>query len=83
MAVITEKQQEVLDQLKDAKALYDKVEADLLAKLLDDKWEAKADIRRLVREAREEGVPYRQLGFILGTSDHKTITDYEQNIRRK
>ena len=82
MAVMNEQQQELLNELEAARASYEAYEARLMQDLSDAKWAAKQDIRHLVREAREAGVPYRQIGFALKTGDHRTIKDYEQDIRR-
>lgn len=82
MAVMNERQQQILNQLEHARATYDEYEARLAKWVADEKWERKKDIRDLVREAREAGVPYRQIGFAIQTSDHRTIQAYEQDIRR-
>lgn len=80
---MNEKQDALLEQLRDARELYEQFEADLAQRIADEKWEAKADIRRLVREARSEEVPYRQIGLAIGTSDHATLVAMEQNKRGK
>lgn len=82
MAVMNEKQSELLRMLEGARVIYEQFEEELAERVADEKWEEKADIRRLVREAREAGVPYRQIGFALQTSDHNTLKSYEKNIRR-
>ena len=81
MANINEKQEALLSQLEDARVNYEKFEEDLAAEVADRKWEAKAQMRDLVREARGEGVPYRKIGFALQTSDHRTLQRYEKDIR--
>ena len=82
MAVMNEKQAELLRLLEDARVIYEQYEEELAQRIADEKWENKADIRRLVREARDAGVPYRQIGFALQTSDHNTLKQYEKDIRR-
>ncbi len=83
MANLDDKQQDLLSKLEDVRVAYDAFEKDLMAEVLDRKWAAKADMRRLVREARAAGVPFRQIGFALQTSDHNTLKDLENNRRRK
>lgn len=82
MAVMNDKQSELLKMLEGARVIYDQFEEELAQRVADEKWENKADIRRLVREARDAGVPYRQIGFALQTSDHNTLKQYEKDIRR-
>lgn len=82
MAVMNDIQQELLSRLERARVTYDQFEADLAQRVADEKWERKAEIRELVREARDAGVPYRQIGFALQTSDHVTLKNYEKDIRR-
>lgn len=82
MAVMNERQTELLKMLEGARVIYEQFEEELAQRVADEKWEAKADIRRLVREARDAGVPYRQIGFAIQTSDHNTLKQYEKNIRR-
>lgn len=81
MANMNDKQEALLSQLEDARVNYEKFEEDLAAEVADRKWEAKAQMRDLVREARGEGVPYRKIGFALQTSDHRTLQRYEKDIR--
>lgn len=82
MAVMNDKQNELLKKLEGARVTYDQFEEDLAQRVADEKWERKAEIRELVREARDAGVPYRQIGFALQTSDHVTLKNYEKDIRR-
>lgn len=82
MAVMNEKQTELLKMLEGARVIYDNFEEELACEVADRKWEARGDTRRLVREAREAGVPYRQIGIALQTSDHRTLKDYEKDVRR-
>lgn len=82
MAVMSESQQQLLDELEQAGVDFTNFEEALRKEVADRKWEAKANLRRLVREARGEGVPMRKIGFALGTSDHKTLKDYENDVRR-
>lgn len=82
MAVMNEKQTELLKMLEGARVIYDNFEEELAFEVADRKWEARGDTRRLVREAREAGVPYRQIGIALQTSDHRTLKDYEKDVRR-
>ena len=81
MANMNDKQEALLSQLEDARVNYEKFEEDLAAEVADRKWEAKAQMRDLVREARGEGVPYRKIGFALQTSDHRTLQRYEKDIK--
>ena len=81
MANMNEKQEALLSQLEDARVNYEKFEEDLAAEVANRKWEAKAQMRDLVREARVEGVPYRRIGFAIQTSDHRTLQRYEKDIR--
>lgn len=81
MANMNDKQEALLSQLEDARVNYEKFEEDLAAEVANRKWEAKAQMRDLVREARGEGVPYRKIGFALQTSDHRTLQRYEKDIR--
>lgn len=81
MANMNDKQEALLSQLEDARVNYEKFEEDLANEVADRKWEAKAQMRDLVREARGEGVPYRKIGFALQTSDHHTLQRYEKDIR--
>ena len=78
---MNDKQEALLSQLEDARVNYEKFEEDLAAEVADRKWEAKAQMRDLVREARGEGVPYRKIGFALQTSDHRTLQRYEKDIK--
>lgn len=82
MAKMSDKQLELLSMLETAREVYDAFENSLAREVADRKWEAKADTRRLIREAREAGVPYRQIGFALGTSDHQTLKNLEKDIRK-
>lgn len=82
MAVMDGIQQEILSRLERARVTYDQFEEDLAKRVADEKWERKTEIRELVREARDAGVPYRRIGIALQTSDHNTLKQYEQDIRR-
>lgn len=82
MAVLSEAQQDVIDQLNAARVVYDQFELELRKEVSDRKWDARAETRRLVRKAREMNVPMRQVGIALETSDHKTLKDYENDVRR-
>lgn len=82
MAIMTEQQQSLLDQLEEARVVYETFEEALAQEMMDRKWEEKTRIRHLVREARAAGVPFRQIGFALKTSDHKTLKDYHDNVRK-
>lgn len=82
MALLSAKQQEVLDEMAAAKDVVDNLKADALAAYQEQCWEIEGQLRELVREAREIGVPYRQIGMRLGTSDHVTIKNMEQEKRR-
>ena len=82
MAILNEEQTSLVSQLEQARVVYDTFEEALRKEVSDRKWEEKANIRRLVREARLAGVPMRQIGFALKTSDHKTLKDYENGVRR-
>lgn len=79
---MNDKQEALLSQLEDARVNYEKFEEDLAAEVANRKWEAKAQMRDLVREARGEGVPYRKIGFAIQTSDHRTLQMYEKDIRK-
>ena len=78
---MNDRQEALLSQLEDARANYEKFEEDLAAEVADRRWESKAQMRDLVREARGEGVPYRKIGFALQTSDHRTLQRYEKDIK--
>jgi hypothetical protein len=82
LAAMSKTQQDILDLLAGARSIYDEFVDKQKQEMYDERWEALADTRRLVREARDVGVPYRQIGMALGTSDHTTIKDYEVNKRR-
>lgn len=82
MAVMNEKQTELLALLDGARVIYESFEEELAFEVANRKWTAKSDIRRLVREARDAGVPYRQIGIALQTSDHRTLKEYEKDVRR-
>lgn len=82
MAIMNEEQQSLLDQLEEARVVYEIFEDGLRKENADRKWDERANIRRLVREARAMNVPFRQIGFALKTADHKTLKDYENNVRR-
>lgn len=82
MAVMNDRQNELLKKLEGARVTYDSFEEALAQRVADEKWERKTEIRELVREARDAGVPYRQIGFALQTSDHNTLKQYEKDIRR-
>lgn len=82
MTKMNESQESLLSQLEGARLAYERFESNLAQEVADRKWEAKAELRELVREARLASVPYRQIGFAVGSSDHKTIKDYEANVRR-
>ena len=81
MAVMNDAQEELLGKLANARDTYSEFEEQLNAEVAQRKWEAKTRIRDLVREARAAGVPYRQIGNALATADHKTLKDYEQDVR--
>lgn len=83
MAVMDGIQQEILSRLERARVTYEAFEEELTQRVADAKWEKKAEMRDLVREARDAGVPYRQIGFALQTSDHRTLRMYEANERQK
>lgn len=78
MAKMDETQESLISQLENARVTYDEFEAELNKEISERKWEAKENIRTLVREARKIGVPYRRIGFALKTSDHRTIQQYEK-----
>lgn len=82
MAVMNDEQTELLKKLEDARVTYEHFEVELAQRVADEKWERKAAIRELVREARDAGVPYRRIGIALQTSDHVTLKNYEKDIRR-
>ena len=82
MAIMSESQQDLLDQLEEARVEYETFEEALNQEVADRKWDQKTSIRRLVREARASGVPMRQIGFALKTSDHATLKNYENDVRR-
>lgn len=82
MTKMNDRQEALLSQLEDARVNYEKFEEALAVEVGNRKWEAKAQIRDLVREARGEGVPYRKIGFALQTSDHRTLQMYETNTRK-
>lgn len=82
MAIMNEEQQALLTRLEEARVVYETFEENLRQEVADRKWQEKAMIRRLVREARAAQVPMRQIGFALGTSDHKTLRDYQNDVRR-
>lgn len=82
MVLLNDKRLELVAQLEQARVVYEGFETDLAQRIADEKWEAKSNIRRLVREARAVGVPYRQIGFALKSSDHATIKNYENDVRR-
>lgn len=82
MAVMDSKQQEILRKLERSRVTYEEYEEWLANWISDEKWKHKEEMRNLVREARDAGVPYRQIGFALKTSDHNTLKQYEQDIRR-
>lgn len=82
MAKMNELQESLISQLEDARVAYEKFEESLAQEVADRKWEAKTQIRDLVREARQAGVPYRRIGFALHTSDHNTLVTYYEDKRR-
>lgn len=82
MAKMNELQESLISQLEDARVTYEKFEESLAQEVADRKWEAKTQIRDLVREARLAGVPYRRIGFALQTSDHNTLVAYYEDKRR-
>lgn len=82
MAIMNDEQQDLLTQLEEARVVYETFEAALAEEVADRKWEEKKNMRRLVREARAAGVPMRQIGFALRTSDHATLKSYENDVRR-
>ena len=82
MAVMNDAQNELLDLLYGAREIYEAFEKELTYEVANRKWEAKTDIRRLVREAVAAGVPYRQIGKALKTADHRTLKEYENDVRR-
>lgn len=82
MAVMNGIQQEILSKLERARVTYARFEEELAQRVADEKWERKTEMRELVREARAAGVPYRQIGMSLKTSDHRTIKDMEKDVRR-
>lgn len=82
MAVMNEAQQALLDQVTAAGVEYDQFEEALRQEVSDRKWEKRAKTRDLVRQARALGVPWKKLGEALNTSDHNTIKDYHDDIRR-
>lgn len=82
MAVMNEKQVELIRELELARVTYDTFEEELATEVANRKWDAKAGMRELVREARDAGVPYRRIGMALQTSDHRTLKEYERDLRR-
>lgn len=82
MAKMNELQESLISQLESARVTYDKFEETLAQEVADRKWEARAEMRDLVREARQAGVPYRRIGFALQTSDHNTLVSYYEDKRR-
>lgn len=82
MAKMNKTQESLISQLEHARVIYDTFEEMLAQEVADRKWEAKEHIRRLVREARDAGVPYRRIGFALKTSDHNTLVSYYEDKRR-
>ena len=82
MALLNEEQQALVTKLEEARVVYDTFEEELRKEVADRKWEARAETRRLVREARAAGVPMRQIGIALDTSDHRTLKNYENDVRR-
>lgn len=81
MANMNDNQESLIEQLEHARVIYEKFEDDLAQEVADRKWEAKQHIRSLVRKSRQANVPYRKIGFALGTSDHRTLQRYEKDIR--
>lgn len=82
MAIMNQDQRALLTALDEARATYEQFEEELAQEVADRKWEAKENIRHLVREARKNNVPYRRIGFALETSDHRTVKDLEHDRRR-
>lgn len=82
MAVMNEEQQTLLDRLEEARVVYEAFEENLRKEVSDRKWEEKRLIRNLVREARAADVPWRKIGIALDTSDHATIRNYHDDVRR-
>lgn len=82
MSVMNDAQESLLSSIEEARKKYEAWEAGLAQEMADRKWEAKKEIRKLVREARNIEVPYRRIGMALNTSDHATIRSYEQDRRR-
>lgn len=82
MAILNEEQKKILAEIEDAREAYEDFEQKLSQEIADRKWVAKKHLRDLVRKARSARVPFRQVGFALGTSDHRTIKDLEADRRR-
>lgn len=82
MAKMDETQERLISQLENARVIYEEFEQELMQEVADRKWEAKANMRDLIREARKIGVPYRRIGFAIQTSDHATLKQLEADIRR-
>lgn len=82
MAILNEEQQKILEEIENAREAYEDFEQNLSREVADRKWVAKKELRDLVRKARSAKVPFRQVGFALRTSDHRTIKDLEADRRR-
>jgi hypothetical protein len=76
MTKLNEDQQRSLTQVTDVKALVDEEIAKRTEVYMRELEEAKSPLYVAVAEAARLRVPARQLGFALGTSDHKTIKSY-------
>lgn len=76
MTKLNQEQDKLLDTLAAAKSKADEKIADELAKFEAKKYALRAPVRKAAQAADRGGVPARQIGFVLGTSDHKTIKAY-------
>lgn len=49
---------------------------------LKAKWDAEQGLRKAVKAAIAGKVPIRKIGFVIGSSDHKTVKNLAENADR-
>lgn len=76
MTNLNDEQQRLLDDISRVKLEVDADLSRLLEQQAEERWEIQEPLRIAARKAAEAGVPARRIGFVLETSDHKTIKRY-------
>lgn len=71
-------QEEALTEVRTDKENFDTAVLEMKARFDEEVEHIRRDVADSVKAAVNTGVPLRQIGFALGTSDHKTIKSYTE-----